>query len=159
MPLFGVPARSLAMTMADPRRNAKGEAIMRVPDRDELRDPVPGLRLEEFDRVRPIGRRLPGRVAAPRDHPTRVPPTLAALLVACGLLRHSRREVRVLLDSHGFSFTTWAFLRASGSGDLPVWSRTGYLTATTPLAGRGRVKVAPVGFQRRFDLSQDIAVL
>jgi hypothetical protein len=30
MPLFGVLARSLAMTMADPRMNANGEAIMRA---------------------------------------------------------------------------------------------------------------------------------
>src|SRR5215204_829288 len=47
----------------------------------ELLDPVPGLRLKEVGRVRPIGHGRPLRVAAPGDHPTRVPPALVTLLV------------------------------------------------------------------------------
>jgi hypothetical protein len=56
-----------------------------------------------------------------------------------------KREVRVLLDIHGYSFTTLE----------------SYVTATvtTSLAVLRRVEVAPVGFQRRFDLLQDIALL
>ena len=73
------------MTMADPRmKRERGSHHARVPDRHELRDPVPGLRLEEVDRVRPIGRRRPLRVAAPGDEPTRGAPALVTLLVIQG---------------------------------------------------------------------------
>ena len=60
------------MTMADPRKRERRGHHARVPDRHELLDPVPGLRLEEIDRVRPVGRGahcawLPlGRADAPR---------------------------------------------------------------------------------------------
>jgi hypothetical protein len=56
-----------------------------------------------------------------------------------------RREVRALLDIHSVSFTT---LESNATG-----------TATTSLAVLRRVEVAPVGFQRRFDLLQDVALL
>src|SRR5215212_1991784 len=76
------------------------------------RKPVFGLRLQQVDRVRPIGCWRPLRVAAPGGHLTRGAPALASLHVTrgrCGGIgrRAGRtgREVRVLLDLHGFSFT------------------------------------------------------
>src|SRR5918997_1901398 len=74
--------------------------------------PVFGVRLQKVDRVRLIGCRRPLRVAAPGGHPTRGTPALDSLPVTRGrrggIGRRSGcpgREVRVLLDFHGFSFT------------------------------------------------------
>src|SRR5918995_2995214 len=85
----------------------------RIPDRHELLIPVPGLRLEEVDRVRPIWRRRPLRVAAPWSYPTRGATALAPLLVTRDrrgvigrLFGRLRRVFRVLLDFHGYSFIT-----------------------------------------------------
>src|SRR5215217_6671838 len=98
----------------------------RVPDRYEVRDPVPGLCLQEVDRARPILCRRPRRMACPGDHPTGSAPTFVPLLVTRGRLRRpvgigcyagprsARREVRVSLDFHGFSLTT--------SGPHAPWS-------------------------------------
>jgi hypothetical protein len=71
-----------------------------------------------------VGARFPRLIAWPLT-------AVGALFGGLGLLRHSRREVRVLLDFHGFSFTTWLYLRASGSGDLPIRPRTAYRAAIT----------------------------
>src|SRR5215208_1367223 len=127
MPVFGVLARSWAMTMADPRMKANGEAIMRAY-RIGMRSgkPVLGLRLQEIDRVGTILCRRPRRMACPGDHPTGSAPTFVPLLVTRGRLRRpvgigcyagprsARREVRVSLDFHGFSLTT--------SGPHAPWS-------------------------------------
>src|SRR5215208_7850349 len=86
----------------------------RVPEWHELLNPVPGLRLEEVDRVRPTGRRLPFCMAAPRDCPTRGAPALMSLLMPRGRRRCRKREVRVLLGFHGFSFYDVGILRVPG---------------------------------------------
>src|SRR5918994_7886257 len=130
----------------------------RVPDRHELLNPVPDLRLEEVDRVRPVGRRCPLRVAAPWSRPTRGAPALASLLVARDYLRRRKREVRVLLDFHGFLLCGSKILLVPGMRSSSG-RRTACGTVTASLAVLGWVEVAPVGFQRRFDSLQDIALL
>src|SRR5918995_2173964 len=130
----------------------------RVPDRHELLNPVPGLRLEEVDRVRPIGRRCPLRVAAPWSYPTRGASALASLLVARDYLRRRKREVRVLLDFHGFLLCGSKIQLVSGMRSS-CGRPTACGTVTASLAVLGWVEAAPVGFQRRFDSSQDIALL
>ena len=56
-----------------------------VPDGDEFGDPARGLLLQDVDRVRPVGRGLPGRVAGPRDRgPRRLPARRAFLGAARG---------------------------------------------------------------------------
>jgi hypothetical protein len=54
-------------------------------------------------------------MAAPGYNPTRSAPALAPLLVARGRLRRRRREVRVLLDFHGFLLYSPEILSAPGT--------------------------------------------
>src|SRR5919112_3357454 len=141
-----------------PHESERRSHHARVPDRHELLNPVPGLRLEEVDRVRPIGRRRPLRVAAPWSHPTRGAPALASLLVARDHLRHRKREFRVLLDFHGFLLCGSKILLVPGLRTL-YGRRTACGTVTASSAELGWVEVATVGFQRRFDSLQNIALL
>src|SRR5918994_2135550 len=130
----------------------RGSHHARVPNRDEVRSPVTVLCLKEIGRIWTNGRWHPLPVCAPGDHSTREAPALAPLLVTRGrrgvigrLFGRLRREFRVLLDFHGYSFTT---LESYATG-----------TASASLAVLGWVEVAPVGFQLRFDLLQDSALL
>jgi len=54
-----------------------------VADRDQLRQPCPGLRLEQIDRIAAVGRRLPPAVDAPPD-------LGSSRLSPCGALRRRR---------------------------------------------------------------------
>src|SRR5215211_4312111 len=130
----------------------------RVPDRDELLNPVPVLCLQEVDRIRPIRRRYPLRVAAPWSYPTRGAPEFVTLLVARDYLRRRKREVRVLLAFHGFLLCGSKILLVPGMRSSSG-RRTACGTVSASLAVLRGVEVAPVGFQRRLDSLQDIALL
>src|SRR5919112_2464336 len=117
-----------------------------------------------FWRAPPKGRpgpadRVPGPtpVCAPWDHPTRGAPALVSLPVTRGrrggIGRRSGcpgREVRVLLDLHGLLLYSLEILSTRAHVPSPAWG-----TVTASLAVLGRVDVASVGLQRRFDLLQD----
>src|SRR5215218_2304967 len=130
----------------------------RVPDRHELLNSVPRRRLEEVDRVRPVGSRCPLRVAAPWSYPTRGVSALASLLVARDYLRRGKREVRVLLDFHGFLLCGSKILLVPGMRSSSG-RRTACGTVTASLVVLRGVEVASVGFQRRINLLQDVALL
>src|SRR5687768_1803416 len=92
-------------------------------------------------------------MAAPGDEPTCGAPAFVTFLVASGRLRRSGREVWILLDFHGLLLHS---SEIPGTSSSPGRRTCGVVTS---LAVLGRVEVAPVGFQRRFDLLQDVALL
>src|SRR5215203_3983605 len=124
----------------------RGGHHTRVPDWQKVRNPVPGLRLQEVNRVRPIGRRLPLCMAAPRDHLTRGAPAFVTSLVARGLLRRPRREVRVLLDFHVFLLHNSEIAYAPGHESLvrPANGvRYGYRLVSGAQVGRSSSRRSP----------------